>query len=85
VPGLQLRVRTAIVVQTHGIVESGPPEAFVFRDAESGLQLDCPNCKARLERTYRFRNLRHLLTLIVLVTVTLVFLASVVTEIPGSV
>jgi hypothetical protein len=34
----------------------------------------CPECKASLERSYRFRNLRHLGTLILLVTISLVFL-----------
>jgi uncharacterized membrane protein YwaF len=37
-------------------------------------ELVCPNCKASLKRIYRFKNLRHVGTLILLVTITLLFL-----------
>lgn len=36
--------------------------------------LNCPNCKASLKRIYRFKHLRHVGTLILLVTMTLLLL-----------
>jgi predicted RNA-binding Zn-ribbon protein involved in translation (DUF1610 family) len=50
------------------------PKPLLSEIRKVASEVDCPNCKASLRRIYRFKNLRHLGTLIVLVTVTLVLL-----------